>query len=107
MSGSNGRIHFNTLRPSDPDAVALAQALEERFVELCGTYLRVTGVRLVPPPSLDNDMMRWRQMRVRHRKGDFRNSEVELHSVKCLCQWTLDINASIRNQPTYKVAWKE
>ena len=107
MSGSNGRIHFNTLRPSDPDAVALAQVLEERFVELCGTYLRLRGERLVPPPSLDNDMMRWRQMRVRHRKGDFRNSEAELHSVKCVCQWTLDVNTSIRNQPTQKIAWKE
>lgn len=106
MSDKNGRVHFNTLQPSDPDAVALAQALEERFVKLYGSYLQIKGERLIPPPSLDNDMIRWRQMRVRHRRGDFRNSEAELYSVKCVAQWTLDVNAAMRNQPVQKLEWR-
>ena len=104
--GSNGQIHFNVLRPSTPDAIALATALEERFVDLCGSYLRIKGSQLIPPPSLDNDMLRWRQMRVRHKKGDFRNSDAELLSVRTICEWTLRVNAEIRNQKSVAVDWR-
>lgn len=91
--------HGSMLKPSDADAIALAQAVEERFLELCHGWLRVKGAELPIPESLNSDMLRWREMRVRHRMGDFRNSEAELKSTKAVAQWTLDMNCSLRNQP--------
>ena len=55
------------------------------------------------PPA----MLRWRQMAVRHRKGDFRNSDAEYESIKTIAQWTVDVNCQIRNQPAKKIVWKE
>lgn len=90
--------HGNMLMWSVPDTVCLAQAVEERFLDLCGSWLRVKGVELLVPRSMDLDMFRWRQMRVRHWSGDFRNTEAELKSTKNIAQWTLDQNADLRGQ---------
>ena len=91
--------HGNMLIPSTMDAIALAQAVEDRFLDLCGSWLRIKGVELPIPVSLNPDMLRWREMRIRHMKGDFRNTEAELKSTKVIAQFTLDCNCSLRNQP--------
>lgn len=124
MNSSNGKFrHVNVLKPSLPDTVALGQAVEERFLTVLELYFRTHQKRLIPPQSLDADMLRWRTMRVRHKcprcksgrvlilkdymccqgcgqKGDYRNTDAELWSTRNIAQWTLDINASLRGQPT-------
>lgn len=91
--------HGSMLKTSDPDTVALGDAVELRFLELCGSWQRVKGAELPIPESLNLDMLRWREMRVRHKRGDFRNTEAELKSTKAVAQFTLDMNFSLRNQP--------
>lgn len=106
MSKRNGEtIHVGTLQPSTPDTVALAQAVEERFLQLCNQYRQVKGNVLVFPESMDRDVMRWRMMRVRHRSGDFRNSEAELRSVQAIAQWSLDIKKDICGKERVKLVW--
>ena len=101
-----GRIYFNKLAPSVPDTVALSQAVEDRYVELCGTHRRVRGGELVLPAGLDADVIRWRQMQVRFKGGDFRNTEAELRSVRAVAEWTVAVNAEVRNQEPQKIAWR-
>ena len=110
MTRRNGRpkrIHQNRLHPSAADEIALAQAVGERFINLCGAFLRIRGTQLAPPADLDADMLRWRTMCVRHRKGDFRNSRAELLSTRAVAEWTLAVNAELRNQPKPVVEWRD
>jgi hypothetical protein len=110
MSKRNGKLptrHKDALRPSSPDDVALADAVEARFLDLCVAWLRVKGVELTPPQSLDGAVLLWRRMRVRHKQGDFRNSDSELKAVKEVAQWTLDCQCELRNQPKQTLVWKE
>lgn len=99
--------HGNKLNRSTPDDMALALAVEERFLDLCGAYLRIRGVELVPPVEIDGAVLRWRQMRVRHRQGDFRNTEDEARAVKEVATWLLQTNAALRNQKPVEVIWKD
>ena len=103
MSSKNR--HANRLVPSLYDDIKLSMAIETRFLDLCGTYLRVRGEELPIPPSLDQDILRWREMAVRHRKGDFRNSEAEKKSMRTVAQWTVTLNCELRNQPDKIVDW--
>jgi hypothetical protein len=106
MSLGNGKLkHGGTMRPCTADEIALAQALEERFLNLCGSHLRIRGCELPIPPSLDKDFFRWRELRVRHRRGDFRCCDDEVLAVRTICQWTVDVNCVLRNQPTKKIDW--
>jgi hypothetical protein len=103
----HGKIHFNVLGPSAQDDVMLGAAVEDRFLTLCELYLRVKGVRLPIPASLDRDFFRWRQMMVRHKHGDFRHTEAELQSVKTIAQWTVDQHNLLTGQPVQNIEWKE
>lgn len=108
MTRRNGKQptqHKDTLIPTLPDIYCLGKAVEERFLELCQAYLRIKGVELPIPLSLNRDMLRWRQMRVRHRAGDLRHTEAEFESVKTVAQWTVDENCSLRGQPRKVVDW--
>lgn len=99
--------HSDLLKKSDADAVALAEAVEERFLTVCRTYIRIWGSEIKMPVSLKQDLLRWRTMRLRHKKGDFRNSDSELASTKAVAQWTVDVNAGLRGQPVQTLQWKE
>jgi hypothetical protein len=106
----NGRgelRHKDMLHPSSQDDVALADAVEQRFLDVCGSWLRVKGVELVPPESLNSDMLLWRRMRVRHNQGDFRNSDSELKATQVVAQWTLDCQCELRNQPKQTIKWRD
>ena len=105
MSKSNGHIHYNILSPSSVDTVKLSLAVDSRFRDLFDAYLRIRGVMLSMPRELDKDMLRWREMFIRHRKGDYRNTHSELRSLRTIAQWTVDVNRSIRNQKPMKVIW--
>lgn len=90
--------HGQMLKPSEQDTVALAMAVDDRFLDLCEAWVRIKGVEMPVPESLNQDMLRWREMRVRHKQGDFRNTDSELKSTKAVAQWTLDMNADLRGQ---------
>jgi len=105
MAGKNGHIHYNILSLSSMDTVELAKAVEARFIDLCEAHLRIRGSRLALPKELDQDMLRWREMRVRHKSGDYRNTHSELRSTQVIAQWTVDINRAMRNQKPQKIVW--
>ena len=100
---SNPAIHTNRLLPSKADAVALGLAVEERFLILCERYERTRGVQIEIPPELDRSMFHWRSMRVRHKKGDFRNTPDEWRATKRIAQWTVDVNNNLCGQPAHVV----
>ena len=93
------------LMPSSQDMIALNIALEERFISLCGLYQRAKGNLLNIPKGLDKDMYHWRNMAVRHKKGDFRNTDTEKQSIQVIAQWTVDVKAALCMQPSKQVQW--
>jgi len=109
VSGGKGKsiIHNNLLVTSRQDDIALADAVEYRFLKLSKDHLRIRGNPLLIPATLDADMVLWRTMRVRHKKGDFRHSEVELKGTQSIAEWTLIVNAEIHNQKKpQKIDWR-
>lgn len=92
---------------SSRDDVALCMAVQTRFLDLCGSHLRIRGTELVPPASLDQDMLRWREMAVRYKGGDYRHTEAELASLKEIATWTVAVNAQMRNQKMPHIVWRE
>jgi len=110
MSRRNGKLkqkYPDILQFSSQDDISLSLAVEQRFIDLCGSYLRVKGIRLVPPSSLDADMFRWRQMAVRYKKGDFRHTQSEMKSLRIIAEWTLQLNAELRNQTYQPIEWRD
>ena len=106
MAKNNGSvIHTNILRPSRVDEIELCVAVEERFLTLCRFHLQVRGIALVPPPELNKDMLLWRQMRVRHKKRDYRNTRDETLSTRRVADWTLKVNCQLRNQEYKPIDW--
>lgn len=107
MSNGNHRQFTEVLLPSNPDEICLAEKVEENYLELSAAYQRIKGELLIFPRYIDRDVMRWRQMRVRHKAGDYRHTESELKAVKAVAQWTVDVQMTIRNQPAKTVEWKD
>ena len=106
MSKKNGKvIHTNTLKPSTKDTISLADAVEERFIQLLNLWFKSKGEKLVPPTHLDGDMRNWRMMRVRHKHWDFRNTDGELKSTKVIAQWTVDMKNILCGQPEKIIEW--
>jgi len=131
MNRRNGKlIHSNRLVPSSYDEVSLCQAVEDRFLDLTRSWQRIKGESLPIPAELDKDMLRWRQMRMRHRCqkcgnkevlvlpgksiccsycggfGDYRHTEAELKSLRTIAEWTVDMNCVLRNQPKITLNWR-
>lgn len=98
---------MSKLIQSSRDDVALSSAVQSRFLDLCESYLRIRGVELNIPPSLDTDFLRWRELVARHQKGDLRHTEAEMASVKEIATWTVAVNAQMRNQKMPHIVWKE
>ena len=99
--GKNGRKdirHARMLQPSTMDMVKLAEALEERFLSLCKTYLREKHEELQIPKSLDADMFLWRTLVSRYKQGDFRNNRDEKKAVRRIAEWTHRVNCEVCNQ---------
>ncbi len=99
-------IHLNMLHPSCRDIISLGIAVEERFLTLCESWLRMRGVQLPMPKSLTKDMFLWRTMMVRYKKGDFRHKEAEEKSLKAIAQYTVDRNNELRCQEPKTIKWE-
>lgn len=93
------------LLSSTPDMIALAEAVESRFLKLCEGWLHKRGEKLPISKLVHRDLFRWRQMRVRHRQGDNRNTQSELKSTKAIAQWTVTMNCELRGQPDKQLVW--
>jgi len=99
-------VHANILKPSTPDEIALGACVEERFIDLTGSYQRIKHERLPIPVDLFPDMKKWRAMRRRHKAGDYRNTEAEFVATKMIASWTYTLNCEIRNQVRMKLVWE-
>jgi len=93
------------LIPSKEDTVHLCAAAEGRFLDLCGSYERIKGEQIPIPQDIQAAMVHWRRMVARYKKCDFRNSVSELQALKEFCQWTVDMNNELRNQPKQTLNW--
>jgi len=97
------RLKNNILVESHPEHIRLGALVQEKFLELCAMYLRRTEQELVPPAELRQDMLLWRKMCMRHKKGDYRNTEDEIYSVARVAQWTTDVKRKLANQEPKQV----
>ena len=103
---TNGRpIHTNMLRPSPHDMVTLGMAVEERFIEVTKLYLQVRGEPTVPPSALNKDMFLWREMMIRHGKGDYRNTRDEELATRRIADWTYRIKCELTGKEYVAVEW--
>lgn len=102
-----GAIHTNVLKLSHADVVTLGSAVEDRFIEVLDLHLRVKKVAIVPPKELDADMRRWREMRIRHKKGDYRNTSDEFKSTTRIADWTLRLKCDLCGKVYVPQQWVE
>lgn len=93
------------MKPSNPDNIALPIAVEDRFLRLCNMHMRTLGTELVPPTYLNRAMLRWRELRARHKSGDLRHTDDEIKATQDIADWTLEMNAALTNTPLQKVDW--
>jgi len=100
-------IHRNPMKRSSPDTVALGDAVEHRFLNLCQSWLRIRGECLPIPNDIDSAMLLWRRMMVRHKQGVLLNTDDEERALKLLAQWTVDMNCDLRGQDRKKLEWRE
>jgi len=107
MHKSNGTIHGGLLVPSHADYIALCSAVEDKFKILCNLHMDIKGVNVEIPHGIYKDMVNWRTMASRYKKGDFRHTNAEKQSLKTVAQWTLAAHAKLRNQPTPKMEWRD
>ena len=89
------KIHTKMLLSSTRDTIEFSAAVEERYIKLTHDHLRLKGTELIFPPELDSDVYLWRQMVVRHRSKDYRNSMDELKAIQRIANWTLKIRAEL------------
>jgi hypothetical protein len=99
-------LHKNVLYPSSQDTIGLSEAVQDRFLDVAGLHERVRHTEIPIPVELDSAMILWRTMVVRHRTGDLRSSQEEEQALKEFAEWTLEINAELRNQKKPKIEWQ-
>lgn len=100
-------IHGSMLKPSGDDTIALGFAVHHRFLDLTETYARIKGTALMPPKSMNRDMLLWRSMVVRHKSGDHRNSDDEKRATRRIAEWTLLEKAKLAETEPNKITWKD
>jgi hypothetical protein len=109
MMSSNGRKtdyrHSSVLVESSRDDVLLGEALQSRLVSLRDNWLKFMGEFLDIPPYFVPDFNKFKKMRSRHSRGDFRHNEGEKKATRILAQWSVDRNCILRNQPLIKIEW--
>lgn len=106
MSNGNGKpIHRDALVESSRDDVRLAFEVERGFLTICELHARAFDEPLPIPRELEQHILRWRAMRIRHRNGDLRHAESEKKSLKVVAQWSVDENSRLRGQPITKIQW--
>lgn len=98
---------IDRLEDSDQDLCQLSLAVESRFIEVLNLHERCRGFTLIPPASLNVDLIRWRSMVHRHHLCDFRHRVSEKIALRNIAQWTLDLNCELKNQPRQVLEWKD
>lgn len=105
------KVHLNVLFPSEKDTIALAAAVQERFVELLNQWIKPPpfgrGEPLVPPPELNQDVLLWRELCIRHKKGDYRNTADELKATQRIANWTLKRKRELVGKEYAPVEWQD
>jgi len=103
----NGQvIHGDVLKPSNPNYKRLTEEIGHQFLTVCELYGRNTGGQPFPvSKEMEAHFLRWREMVVRHRKGDFRNSPSEWASMKVVAQYVFDWHCQLRGQPLKTLVW--
>lgn len=97
-------IHGNALLLADASLITGVRAVADRLADLRAATQRLRGIDLIQPPELDLDVIRFHELLERFQKADFRYTEPELLSLKAVAQWSLQVNAKLRNQKPPKVA---
>ncbi len=103
---SSHRNGSDTLQNSTKDTVALTDAVADRYEDLARFSNRVEGAFSIPN-SLRPDFAQFKKVLMRHRAGDFRNSNSELKSIRSFAQWLVNENARLRNQKPKKIEWSD
>jgi hypothetical protein len=108
MSKSNGSLGGpDIMVVSTPDIMGLLAAVQERWDKLHDAFLRIRGFELKPPKSLNPDVLKCANMKLRHNCGDFRNTLSEYKALKAVAEWTHRENCILRNQKFTKIHWKD
>jgi len=106
--GNGQTIHGDMLKPSNPHYKGLLEEIGEQFLTVCELHGRQTGKpQFSVPKNMEQHFMRWRQMLLRHRKGDFRNSPSEWASVKEVAEYVYRWHCKLRGQPVKEMAWSD
>ena len=92
---------------SKQDDVMLVYELIVRLADLNELFLRVKGREPVIHATLQDDLKRVDTVALRHKKGDFRHTDMEIKSVKTIAQWALDLKKELCEQPPEVLAWKD
>ncbi len=123
MSKRNGHkraatIHAGKLHNSHPNtthaclggncphplcAVRAAIEVDFRVRAVLMLYGRTTGMEFEPDADLRGDMLKWRAMLMRHANNDYRHTDDEMKAMTAVAQWSLALNAKLRNQAPPKV----
>ena len=92
---------------SKKDDIRLVDAIAERARTLVSLHLRVKGVALHPPGDLLKDFSLFNEVMDRYRGKDYRHTDDEMRSIRRIAQWTLDLNAELRNQEKTVMEWRD
>ena len=105
----NGRvIHRDKLKLCNPNFRTLPEDVGEQFQTVCELYSRKSGGQSFPiPMDIVPHFIRWKQVVVRYRKGDFRISPSEWASMKEVAQFVFDWHCRLRGQPLKNFVWDE
>lgn len=104
--GNKQVIHGDVLKPSNPNYKGLTEEIGQQFLTVCELYGRNMGGQPFPvSKEMEAHFLRWREMVVRHRKGDFRNSPSEWASMKVVAQYVFDWHCKLRGQPSKALVW--
>lgn len=97
--------HIKRLMPSARSDVGLCLRVEQDFLDLCKMHFRTKGYQLIIPESLNSEMLRWREMAVRFKSGDYRHKLVELKSLHTIAQWIVNVKCDLVGKPHVKIDW--
>lgn len=101
-------VHTNVLQQSHPVLdLRLGFAVEERFVTILNMWLRTKGEEIVPPVDYNSDMLLWRKMMGRFKRGDFRNTMDERKATRRIADWTLMKKCELVGEPYKPVDWSD
>ncbi|MCK5615526.1 hypothetical protein KAR91_77395 [Candidatus Pacearchaeota archaeon] len=96
-------IHLNKLNPSPHEALKMGADVERIYISLANDYRRTKNEDFVPPQELNEDMLRWRTMVVRHNNGDYRCTEAELLAMEAVAEWLYNEKCALCGQEPKKI----